>query len=359
MTADASVAAAIGAEAVWRLVPGVWRPWWINLVKAAFATFDVAEVSLDSPCPVFVDMTEARDEYLDMRKALKFANIIDVVDRRLKATVLCPWGCSEFVHECGTLPLDSVFQSFIPDVKLPMTTDGSASLKKVKSARRDYFSKEKEMLLLCPDMEVSPLVALVNGKGMCVLTCLDHDGGTTDAYFHVPKSFNRLPSMMSDQLAPVVNQNRTFKTMTAKSYNTTHQMSTQVGGFGGLDTCSVRSHGRFDFHSHVLSVSESISIASWKDIASMLDRLSSKGRITSESVYNMKELSNKRHGGTLDITRKKCLEGATFMSYLDAIKIQREVSTPNKIRVASSRMVNDVPVESELLFEPNWVRSLV
>ena len=357
--ADASVAAAIGAEAVWRLVPGVWRPWWINLVKAAFATFDVAEVSLDSPCPVFVDMTEARDEYLDMRKALKFANIIDVVDRRLKATVLCPWGCSEFVHECGTLPLDSVFQSFIPDVKLPMTTDGSASLKKVKSARRDYFSEEKEMLLLCPDMEVSPSVALVDGKGMCVLTCLDHDGGTTDAYFHVPKSFNRLPSMMSDQLAPVVIQNRTFKTMTAKSYNTTHQMSTQVSGVGGLDTCSVRSHGRFDFHSHVLSVSESILIAGRKDIASMLDRLSSEGRITSESVYNMKELSNKRHGGTLDITRKKCLEGATFMSYLDAIKIQCEVSTPNEIFVASSRMVNDVAVESELLFEPNWVRSLV
>jgi hypothetical protein len=73
----------------------------------------------------------------------------------------------------------------------------------------------------------------------------------------------------------------------------------------------------------------------------------------------MKELSNKRHGGMLDITWKKCLEGATFMSYLDAIKIQRKVSTPNEICVASSRMVNDVAVESELLFEPNWVRLLV
>jgi hypothetical protein len=73
----------------------------------------------------------------------------------------------------------------------------------------------------------------------------------------------------------------------------------------------------------------------------------------------MKELSNKRHGGMLDITRKKCLEGATFMSYLDAIKIQREVSMPNEMRLALSRMVNDVAVESELLFEPNWVRSLV
>jgi hypothetical protein len=185
-----------------------------------------------------------------------------------------------------------------------MTTDGTASLKKVKSAMGDYFSEVKEMLLLCPDMEVSPLVALVDGKGMCVLTCLDHDGGTTDAYFHVPKLFNRLPSMMSNQLALVVIQNRTFKTMTAKSYNTTHQMSSQVGGFGGLDTCSIWSHGRFDFHSHVLSVSESLSIASWKDIASMLNRLASKGRITSELVYNMKELSNKRHGGTLDITQK-------------------------------------------------------
>jgi hypothetical protein len=98
MMADASVAAAIGAEAVWRLLPGVLRPWWINPVKAAFATFDVAEVSLDSPCPVLVDMTEARDEYLDMRKALKFANIIDVVDRRLKATVLCPFG--DAVNSC-------------------------------------------------------------------------------------------------------------------------------------------------------------------------------------------------------------------------------------------------------------------
>jgi hypothetical protein len=312
MMADASVVAAIGAEAVWRLVLGVWRPWWINPVKAAFTTFDVAKVSLDSPCPVFVDMTEVRDEYLDMQKALKFVNIIDVGNRRLKAPVLCPWGCSEFAHECGTLPLDSVFQSIVPDVKLPMT-DASVSLKKVKSARRLYFSEEKEMLLLCPDMEVSPLVALVDGKGMCVLTCSDHDGGTTNAYFHVPKSFNRLPSMMSDQLAPVVVWNRTFKTMMAKSYNTTHQMSTQVGGFGGLDTCSVRLHGRFDFHSHVLSVSESILIAGWKDIASMLDRLSSKGRITSESVYNMKELSNKRHGGTLDITPKKCLEGASYI----------------------------------------------
>ena len=357
--ADASVVSAIGAEAVWRLVPAAWRPWWINPVKEAFASFDIAEVSMDSPSSVFVDVTEARDEYLDMRKSLKLANIIDVVNRRLKATVLCPWGCSEFAHECGTLPLDTVFQSFVPEVKLPTTTVGMASLKKIKSARRDYFSEDKEMLLLCPDMEVSPSVAFVDGKGMSVLTCSDHDGGTTDAYFHIPKSFNRLPSMMSDQLAPVVIQNRTFKTMMAKSYNTTHQMSSQVGGFGGLDTCSVRSHGRFDFHSHVLSVSESISIAGRKDIASMLDRLASEGRITSESVYNMKELSNKRHGGTLDISRKKCLEGATFMSYLDAIKIQHEVSTPNEIRVVSSRMVDGVAVESESLFEPNWVRSLL
>jgi hypothetical protein len=165
--------------------------------------------------------------------------------------------------------------------------------------------------------------------------------------------------MMSDQLALVVIQNRTFKTMMAKSYNTTHQMITQAGGFGGLDTCSVWLHGRFDFHSHVLSLSESLSIAGLKDIASMLDRLASKGRITSESVYNMKEVSNKRHGRTLDITRKKCLEGATFMLYLDAIKIQHKVSTLSEIHVASSRMVNDVAVESELLFKPNWVRSLV
>jgi hypothetical protein len=61
----------------------------------------------------------------------------------------------------------------------------------------------------------------------------------------------------------------------------------------------------------------------------------------------------------LDITWKKCLEGATFMSYMDAIKIQHEVSMPNKICVASSRMVNDVAVESELFFEPSWVRLLV
>jgi hypothetical protein len=235
-----------------------------------------------------------------------------------------------------------------------MTTDGMASLKKVKSARRDYFSKVKEMLLLCQDMEVSPSVVLAYGKGMCVLTCSDHDGGTTNTYFHVPKSFNRLPSMMSNQLAPVVIQNRTFKTMMAKSYNTTHQMSTQVSGFGGLDTCSVWSHGRFDFHSHVLLVSESLSIAGWKDIASMLDRLASKGRITSESVYNMKEVSNKRHGGTLDIISKKCLEGATFMSYLDAIKIQRKISMPNKICVASSRMVNDVAVNQNCCSSQTW-----
>jgi hypothetical protein len=63
---------------------------------------------------------------------------------------------------------------------------------------------------------------------------------------HLPRLPQTLTPMYGNQLALAVLQPRGIRVVHVGVCNITHQMVNQEASFGGVDTCFVSSHGRFD-----------------------------------------------------------------------------------------------------------------
>ena len=78
-------------------------------------------------------------------------------------TVLCPWGCSEFIFSCGHISLEILFQNFLPKVNIDMIGD-TGDLKFVKYCRDDFirFNDEYDAWLLNKeDWKLMPSICYV------------------------------------------------------------------------------------------------------------------------------------------------------------------------------------------------------
>jgi hypothetical protein len=359
-----SVVDAIGVN-VWKIVPMKWRDWWIeSLIEKNVGVFGAGAVTIINPSPYFLDGSGPRDEFLAMQVNLLLPNIIDVLNKHLNPSVLCPWGCTAYAHECGSIPFDAVLQSFLSPVVVPLTQHGSKSLANCLSARRDYLSDIHDLQLLNPEIEIWPTVAFTEGTGLVVLTCSRHDKGTRMSYFHLPRLIHSVPSSSSDQLAHAIIHNRTIKPMKAKMYNTSYELNKQVGSFNGIDTCIVGSHGNFHFHSPLLAESESRSIAFRTDIRGLVNQLVNEKQIDPETAENMRNLAVAKHGEPGDERRKlfrdTAVQGATYMTYVDAIKLQKDLSTTGEITIWTVRQNSNGEVEqATIVFVPSWPRRIV
>ena len=102
-------------------------------------------------------------------------------------TVLCPWDCSEFIHKTGQLPIDVVMARFLPKCIINIVTTSKKS-SNVASCRDDFIREETDdydRILLNPAWRVMPKIAFVTDFGPVVLTCRNHNGGTTRSYIYI------------------------------------------------------------------------------------------------------------------------------------------------------------------------------
>ena len=200
--------------------------------------------------------------------------------------VLCPWGCSEYVHKCGHLHLDIVLQRYLKRNELSMINE-HCKCNYVDSSRDDYLLRDDdyESWLFNNDLKAKPSVAILPGKGAVVLTCRLHNGGTPKKYFHIPRSprISILPAASSDQLAPIVMKPRTIKQMKKSKYCTKFQMVEQRGSFQGIDTFEVTAFKDFGFGSAILDDSESRILSYRPDIRAMLSTYVENGIISQQS----------------------------------------------------------------------------
>ena len=63
---------------------------------------------------------------------------------------MCPWGCSEFIHKCGTVTIDVMIQQNLSRCKIKLISN--SLLIKVKWSRDEFVRDENnnEMILLNP-----------------------------------------------------------------------------------------------------------------------------------------------------------------------------------------------------------------
>ena len=60
-------------------------------------------------------------------KYQKLSSIDDVCNQFLLPNVICPWGCSEFIHKVGYVDLDTVIQQFVQKCILSILDESELS----------------------------------------------------------------------------------------------------------------------------------------------------------------------------------------------------------------------------------------
>ena len=81
----------------------------------------------------------------------------------LRQSVMCPWGCSEFIHKCGIVPIDVMTQQNLSRCEIKLISQ--SLLSKVKWSHDEFVREEKDndMIILSHKWKVLPSVASVDG----------------------------------------------------------------------------------------------------------------------------------------------------------------------------------------------------
>ena len=130
-----------------------------------------------SPKSYFKDITNDIKCFNTGVKHELLSQVADVCNKYLMPTVLCPWGCTEYLHRVGKLPLDILLQRFLQKVRLDLIHNVEYCAK-LFSAREDFIRVEYEKLLLNPKWVISPCWSFIINEGPYIHTCGDHDGGS-------------------------------------------------------------------------------------------------------------------------------------------------------------------------------------
>ena len=274
---------------IWTLFPKQWREWWIDEVKSQFPSF-YNEVTLHDPAPIFIDRTTDYETWNIGINSGILSNIADVCNKILMPTVLCPWGCSDFLHSAGEIDIVLVLQRYLR--KINLNSDGD-DLAVIDPARDDYIRKtfdDYDTWLHNPNWRVAPTIVMKNGIPY-VLTCKDHNGGSSYLHVHCLRWKTNISSHLSDQLCHAVVKPRTVKTMKVGYNSTSYQMVEQRSSWKGPDTINVTTCGRSDHGSIILQEAEARSYANRTDMKSLISRLINDGKFSHDHAEGIEEFS--------------------------------------------------------------------
>ena len=92
---------------IWRYFPMNWRRWWIRSIPVVECFEDM---TMNHPSSLFRDRSNDLKEFRSEIGTGLLMKIADTCNKHLYPTVLCHWGCSEYIHTCGCLGLDVMIQ---------------------------------------------------------------------------------------------------------------------------------------------------------------------------------------------------------------------------------------------------------
>lgn len=254
-----------GKEYIWKFVPDKWRLWWS----------DSLGLRIDNPKPFFHDIYTEIDEWNMLISSNTLPNLRDACNKYLIPRILCPYGCSAFIHRCGKISIDLIFQRYLPKVQFNKYISNKKYLSHVESTRDDFLrpNDDYDKWLLNEKWMILPSISFINNVPY-VLTCDDHDKGSNMHMIHPPRvPLHNLPSKYSDQLCHCCIRSRTIKPMKSSHFSTGYQMHEQRGCFNGVDTCNLTSYRNFDFRSKLLRDNEARSITNRPDINALLSSM--------------------------------------------------------------------------------------
>lgn len=336
---------------VWSYVPMKWQHWWIDDFRMLHDWDE--RISMEAPEPVFDEIMDRQCALMQSLEELRLGDLMLHVNQFLYPTVMCPWGCSEYLHKVELLPLDVVFSRYLGPGAPVMRNDLKRTMH-LKGLHNDYMDVSRCILLLMNSAwRVVPCIAFDNEQGPSVLVCQNHKGGLFLDYIHVPSHpVTTLPTRFADQLAPAVMQSRVIQPMRAKRYLMCFQMHEMRGSFGGLDTLSLGKYQRFDFWSLLTLEVGAVALRCQKDVHGLLMRLFPGGKIPAFLMADM--LDTSRNLFQSDQFCPTLFAGATYMRYVDAIRLkklrsERKETIVQKMHEGTGQVTDDC-----ISFQPLW-----
>lgn len=262
-------------------------------------------------------------------------NLRDACNKFMMPNVLCPYGCSCFIHRHGVISLDLMLQRYLQKCIIKKMYSNRNGFKSLESTREDFIRCDDDydrwLLNDDPMWAIRPSITFVDGVPF-VMTCDDHDKGSKSLFIHPPRSPSQygLPSKYSDQLSHCAIRTRSIKPIQKNYYSTSYQMHEQRGAFNGIDTCNISTYRKFDFNSALLSEVEAVSIVNRPDINGLLNQLVEERRLTKVTVNGKREYADKVYG---EVDFKKYYLGGTYVPFEAAMSMQRDLSNNTIIKV--------------------------
>ena len=309
------------SDNIWKLIPRTWRFWFIDSLKEGIAGYQ--NISMATPNCQIIDMTMEMKHWEDLLGSNDLPQLAQACNNYLTPRVLCPFGCSEFTHKVGYMPMDIVFQRFLLKTIISTYTDRNAFDNAI-SARDDFLEVEREKRnpewLFNEKWTVMPSILFVEGEPK-ILTCADHDGGLKGFKLHLCRQpLHNLSPPKSDQLCHAVLRTRTIRPLRKSTYSDSFEMHEQRGSFNGIDTCNITTYHDFGSRSKLLSEAESRSLMHRPDINALLSQFVEQNHISKVTAENKRKLAEEetRRQINCDCT------GGSFVPIEVAMMIQAE-----------------------------------
>ena len=303
---------------LWKMVPLSMRHWWLTSIHSInhFGYCPYQDCTINDPPPYFVDRTvELRDYKLKMDSG-RFGDMISGLSNEQinMPNVLCPFQCTEYCTSCGDAPFDVLFQHAFDEVPIELSDPSmEKKLKNYNYMYSRYFRDDNkyDCILLNPDWPIRPTVLIHPEKGLVVLTCLQHSGGSDLYQLYPPQPpYHNLAAEQSDQLSHVTIKPRSVRPTIAHQYSTTYGMSKIQANFNGVDTMNIGTHSSWEKPSILLRLHETWCIRNRPDMVQLLHQKVEKEQISTKvSEFLLEYASNEYHPDVIE----QCINGSTFV----------------------------------------------
>ena len=160
---------------VWKFVPNSWRDWWLPIVTTIHSN-----VTKDFPISFFNDKTTLKIEWDKCIECGKIGHLRDICNKSLIPTVLCPWGCTEYLHQSGQFEIDILVQNHLKKCHLKLINPASR-LDFIESSRSDYLRKndnDYECWFFNPLWKIYPCIIFNSKNTPMIMICRMHNNGT-------------------------------------------------------------------------------------------------------------------------------------------------------------------------------------
>jgi hypothetical protein len=333
---------------LWRFVPSSIRIYWRQPLFDHFLDRYCFLYDAQEPSPFFVDKTSELRMFWSNVTEYTMHGMLKALDPErvglpeevpfLLPTVLCPWGCCEFPHASKHILPPIIIQQMLPKVQLNLMSDWSTKMYLVESIRLDYIRRQGESLdyvLMNKKWPILPTMFFVRGKGMMVAVCRHHCKAATQRrlYTHPPRRPRdfKLSAFRPDQLSHVVMQPRLASPVVMKGINTVPTSMWQSNSYMGSDSCNISSTGKFDcLSSNYMSFLHEVLSMQRDDIKELASVYVKEGLILKSIAEQWLLQYDTLYGDDVVLP---LVRGSTYVPTLNAIELQRDVSTGGRFDV--------------------------